>query len=115
MYGVLLAILIMACLEFICAQAPYNMRGLLNGYIQLVISSAFVAGYAFPWHFSKYCPTPTCSLASASVGAAVSIFAFLLYLIITRWYKTRVRDDIDTPHQWVEEVYDRYLTAAVNN
>ena len=31
--GVLEAILIMACFEFICAQAPYNMRGLLNGYI----------------------------------------------------------------------------------
>ena len=35
--------------------------------------------------------------------------------MIARWYKTRVRDDIDTPHQWVEEVYDRYLTAATNN
>ena len=115
LYGVFSAILIMACLEFICAQAPYNMRGLLTGYIQLVISVAFVAGSAFSWHFSKYCPTPTCSLASVSVGAAVSIFAFLLYLIIARWYKTRVRDDIDTPHQWVEEVYDRYLTAAMNN
>ena len=115
LYGVLLAISIMACLEFICAQAPYNMRGLLNGYIQLVISVAFVAGSAFSWHFFNYCLTPTCSLASASVSAAVSIFAFLLYLIIARWYKTRVRDDIDTPHQWVEEVYDRYLTAAMNN
>ena len=114
LYGVLLVILIMSCIEFICAQAPYNMRGLLTGYIQLVICSAIAAGLAFSSGFSKYCPTPTCSLASASVGAAVSIFAFLLYLIIARWYKKRVRDDIDTPHQWVEEVYDRYLTAAAN-
>ena len=115
LYGVLSAILIMACFEFICAQAPYNMRGLLTGYIQLVIWAAFGAVSTFSPHLSEYCPTPTCSLASASVGAAVSIFAFLLYLIIARWYKKRVRDDIDTPHQWVEEVYDRYLTAAMNN
>ena len=105
----------MACFEFICAQAPYNMRGLLNGYIQLVIWAAFGAGYTFPWYFSKHCLAPTCSLVSASVGVAVSIFAFLLYLIIALCYKRRVRDDIDTPHQWVEEVYDRYLTAATNN
>ena len=116
LYGVLGAILIMACFEFICAQAPYNMRGLLTGYIVMVMwLSILVPGIAFSQIFSKYCPTPTCSLASASVGAAVSIFAFLLYLIIAHWYKKRVRDDIDTPHQWVEEVYDRYLTAAVNN
>ena len=68
LYGVLSAILIMACFEFICAQAPYNMRGLLNGYIQLVIWAAFVAGSAFSWHFFNYCLTPTCSLASASVS-----------------------------------------------
>ena len=115
LYGVLLAILIMACLEFICAQAPYNMRGLLSGYVVMVVSLSIEAGIVFSQIFSEYCPTPTCSLASASVSAAVSILAFLLYLIIARWYKTRVRDDIDTPHQWVEEVYDRYLTAAMNN
>ena len=48
LYGVLSAIFLMACFEFICAQAPYNMRGLLNGYIQLVIWAAFGAGYTFP-------------------------------------------------------------------
>ena len=115
LHGVLGAILIMACFEFICAQAPYNMRGLLNGYILMVIWLSVVPGRAFAQIISKYCLTPTCSLVNASVGAVVSILAFLLYLIIARWYKTRVRDDIDTPHQWVEEVYDRYLTAAMNN
>ena len=115
LYGVLGAISIMACLEFICAQAPYNMRGLLSGYLLMVMWLSLEPGIAIAQIFSKYCLTPTCSLARASVGAVVSILAFLLYLIIARWYKTRVRDDIDTPHQWVEEVYDRYLTAAVNN
>ena len=76
LYGVLSAILIMACFEFICAQAPYNMRGLLTGYIQLVIWAAFGAVSTFFPHLFEYCPTPICYLASASVGAAVSIFGF---------------------------------------
>ena len=115
LFGVLLTFSVTACFEFICAQSPYNMRGLMCGYIQLVTLLALFAGNAFNFEFLQYCQTPGCSLANASVGAAVSIFAFLVYLIIARWYKRRVRDDIDTPHKWVEDVYDRYLTAAVNN
>ena len=115
LFGVLFAFSATACFEFICAQSPYNMRGLMSGYMQLVSWIAVVAGYALNFEFLHHCQTPGCNLASASVGAAVSIFAFLVYLIIARWYKRRVRDDIDTPHKWVEDVYDRYLTAAVNS
>ena len=87
----------------------------MSGYIQLVIWLALFAGNAFNYEFLQYCQTPGCSVTYTSVGAAVSIFAFLVYLIIAGWYKRRVRDDIDTPHKWVEDVYDRYLTAAMNN
>ena len=115
LFGILIVTSFTACFEFICAQAPYSMRGLMSGYIQFVPRFAFAAAYALDFEYIKYCVTTHCSLASASVGAAISIFAFLLYLIIARWYKRRVRDDIDTPHKWVEDVYDRYLTAAANN
>ena len=115
LYGVINVIMFISSLEFVCAQAPYNMRGLMSGYLQFTFWVAFVLGRVFAVKFLQYCQTPGCSLANASVGAAVSIFAFLLYLIIARWYKRRVRDDIDTPHKWVEDVYDRYLTAAANN
>ena len=115
LFGMLVVTLFTACFEFICAQAPYSMRGLMSGYIQFVPWLAFAAAYALDFEYIKYCRTSHCSLASASVSAAISIFAFLLYLITARWYKRRVRDDIDTPHKWVEDVYDRYLTAAANN
>ena len=114
LFGVLMAFSVTACFEFICSQSPYNMRGLMSGYIQLVILLALLAGNAFNYEFLQYCQTPGCSLANTSFGAAVSIFAFLVYLIIAHWYKRRVRDDIDTPHKWVEDVYDRYLSAAIN-
>ena len=115
LYGVLAVTLIAAMFEFVCAQAPYNMRGLMNGYIQLVFWLAFFGSFVYTFNFIRYCQAPTCSLINASVGAVVSFFAFLLYLIVASWYKRRVRDDIDTPHKWVEDVYDRYLSAAVNN
>ena len=113
LYGVLLVAMFIPSLEFVCAQAPYNMRGLMTGYIQLIYLLALTLGHTFAFEFIQYCQTfSSCSLASVSVGAALSIFAFLLYLIIAHWYKRRVRDDIDTPHKWVEDVYDRYLSAV---
>ena len=112
LHGALLVAMAVPSLEFVCAQTPYKMRGLMIGYIQLVFWLGYVLGYVFVFNFLQHYSS---SLANASVGAAVSIFAFLVYLIIACWYKRRVRDDIDTPHKWVEDVYDRYLSAAVNN
>ena len=113
--GLLLVKMAIPSLEFVCAQAPYNMRGLISGYMQFVFWLGYILGYAFIFKFFHYFPVPSSSLVSVSVGAATSVFAFLVYLIVACWYKRRVRDDIDTPHKWVEDVYDRYLSAAINN
>ena len=112
LFAVLMLAIVIPSMEFVCAQAPYNMRGLMTGYMQLVFWLAFILGYVLTFEFVYHCQTSSCSLVDGSVGAALSIFAFLLYLIIARWYKRRVRDDIDTPHKWVEDVYDRYLSAV---
>ena len=112
LYGVLLMTIMIPSLEFVCAQAPYNMRGLLSGYIQLIFWVAFNAGNVLAHKLRHSCQSSSCSLANTSVGAALGIAAFLVYLVTARWYKKRVRDDIDHPHKWVEDVYDRYLSAV---
>ena len=111
LYGVLTLNVIIPSLEFVCAQAPYNMRGLLSGYIQLNVWVSFIAGNVLAYKLFEYCQGSSCSLAKASFGAALGIAAFLLYMITARWYKKRMRDDIDHPYKWVEDVYDRYLSA----
>ena len=40
------------------------------------------------------------------------LIGFILYCFVARWYKVRVRDEEYSPQRVVEEVYDRYLTAA---
>ena len=34
------------------------------------------------------------------------------FCVVAHWYKRRVRDEDYSPQRVVEEVYDRYLTAA---
>ena len=53
-----------------------------------------------------------CFLISLSVKIITCFIGFLLFCVVARWYKMRVRDEDYSPQRVVEEVYDRYLTAV---
>ena len=80
LYGVLTLYIIIPSLEFVCAQAPYNVRGLLNWYIQLNSWIAFIAGNMIAYKFLQYCQGSSYSLFDASVGAGLGIPAFIVYI-----------------------------------
>ena len=114
--GLLAQVLLTLVLEFMCAQSPYNMRGLL---VSLVVPLA-IFSTSFGWTLGQFftgkidstCTESWCSLVLISVKVILSLFGFLLFCIVARWYKMRVRDEDYSPQRVVEEVYDRYLTAA---
>ncbi len=88
-------------LELVCAQAPYNMRGLFGGCMAL----AFFHPILFiEHHINNY-------HNFYEIKAAFSLFGFILYSLLARWYKRRVRDEDYNAQRVVEEVYDRYLSA----
>ena len=101
--------------EFICAQSPYSSRALMIGYTIVIVALALVFGFILDYAFHRLC-TKYCSVIRDALTLAMAVVGFILHCILTHWYKRRVRDDIDTPHKWVEEVYDRYLSHYdVNN
>ena len=102
--GLLLQVLLTSILEFMCAQSPYNMRGLLLSFVVPLIITANVLGSNVG---ESWCP-----LILISVKIVLCLIGFLLFCVVARWYKRRVRDDEYSTQQMVEEVYDRYLTAA---
>ncbi len=91
-----------AMLELVCAQAPYNMRGLFGGCMMLVLLSSLIIGFYIP-------SNSTLTIYGVRVG--ISLLGFILYCLLARWYKRRVRDEDYNAHRVVEEVYDRYLSA----
>ena len=110
--GILLQLLLTFVLEFVCAQSPYNMRGLLVSFVVPVFLLTAAVGGTVPKYLTNTCKQSWCSLVSLSVKTIACLIGFLLYCIVARWYKIRVRDDGYFPQRVVEEVYDRYLTAA---
>ncbi len=113
-FGIINKILCTAMLEFVCAQSPYSMRGLVISFgmiVALVFSSVgHVFGYVL---YTYYCQDQNtwCSIVPFSVMTVISLLALALFVPIAYWYKMRVRDDNFDHQRIVEEVYDRYLTA----
>ena len=101
--GIVKIVWLTSMLELAVAQSPYKMRGLTIGYLWgLVLFTQLV-------FYIDVCTETYCQIIHGSVAFALSVVGFVLYCILARWYKRRVRDDIATPHKWAEEAYDRYL------
>ncbi len=93
-------------LEFVCAQAPYKMRGLLLGYVIFLYIFSLVINRTV-WILGL---ESSSFISLSSIYAALSVIGFVLYCLLARWYKMRVRDEEYDVHRVVEEVYDRYLS-----
>ena len=111
--GLLFQMLLTSVIEFMCAQSPYNMRGMLSLFILSLVLLSEIVGLSIRHLYSEtLCKQSWCSLVLISVKTALCLIGFILFCVVARWYKTRVRDEDYSPQRVVEEVYDRYLTAA---
>ena len=107
--GIVALFLMAAVLEFVCAQSPYNMRGLLTGFtVFIIFSSVSLNSFAGYMVMNSDLQAPT--ITSDSILTALSLVGFILHCVLAHWYKRRVRDEDYSPHRVVEEVYDRYLS-----
>ena len=96
-------------LEFVCAQSPYNMRGLLTGCTFFVTLTSISSGN-FMLDTDPIIKMGTITRNTVSTG--IGLLGFILYCVLARWYKMRVRDENYSPHRVIEEVYDRYLSRV---
>ena len=109
--GIFLPFILAKLYEFVCAQSPYNMRGLLAGYMFLVAMFAIGTGAnVLNLSVNSLCHGHYCLVIENSITVALSLIGFILYCVLARWYKRRVRDEEYDAHRVVEEVYDRYLS-----
>ena len=102
--------------EFICAQAPYNMNGLLIG----ILISLYYLHYALgtlmyeAWRnklFTKL-NTSRCGIWFYLTTLVLAVLSSALMGLIIRWYKARERDEITRSQDLVEQVYDKYIPGT---
>ncbi len=108
--AIIYSILLPSLMEFVCAQSPYNMRGLLQGYVWCIVIFSDSIAQLINYEISHLSSKAYFMLIYSSVVTVVTLVGFVLFCLLGRWYKRRERDDIVSIHTLVEDVYDRYIS-----
>ena len=108
--------------EFISAQSPHSMKGLLLGTFYAIagICKFFSAIALMPLtshklHSTWQYPARTgCLFGYLLYICLVALISVLLFTVTARKYRYRERDDRPYDHRFVINVYSRYITQAHN-
>ena len=93
--------------EFVCAQSPYNMRGLLSGYVFFTLFLFGFFGYILNIAFRD---SENCVICEYCVGAGLGILGALLQSCSAMWYKKRERDQQYDLYRHIATTYDTYIS-----
>ena len=110
-------------LEFISAQSPQSMKGLLVGVFFAIrglfqfLNSVVIIPFSLkqPWASGEMLENPpvtNCGFVYLLFTCVVGLIGFILFLVVAKKYKYRERNEGLFRQQDVEEVYDRYISQA---
>ena len=97
--------------EFICAQSPHAMKGLLIGTLFTVKGVFQFLGITvvlipfISWGFNT--SFPSCGFVYYLVNILVGLIGLVAYTWVARRYQYRQRDEPDNIYRYAEEYYDR--------
>ena len=108
--GVGQTLVLCSSLEFIMAQSPNRMRGVMMGLATVFLGFGCLVLYGLQRvlaHFSN--ATPSCGFYYYLVLSILLILSFVLFTIAAKRYKLRERDRHVNIQAIAEEHYERYL------
>ena len=106
--GLSFLLVFMTALEFICAQAPLRLKGLLIG-----VWYAFLAiNYLLIESSEVYTIAKTTWISFHSVKTLLILISLIVYVCVAKRYQYRLRDEVVNEQYLIEEIYDRELTLA---
>ena len=93
--------------EFICSQSPHSMKGMLFGMFYAIqglfrfLAVSFSSLFLLPWKLSPL----TCNSGFYLVNLLIAGISFVVYVLVARRYKYRVRDEPSREYHYAEEYY----------
>ena len=112
-------------LEFISAQSPHSVTGVLVGLFFAIQGIFQLLGYmitlpfslSYLWVDEALPPFVSCGSVYLLLTSAVGLLGFGLFSLTAKYYKYRKRDDNNFNQADVEEVFTRYLsqTTSINS
>ncbi len=100
-------------LQFVCAQAPYRLRGLLIGLLgsALLLGVIVGAGITTMWRIGyraldEGTKSASCVVWFFAFCTAATILGLVVWVAVAKWYKNRERDEPETYRIFIENYYD---------
>ena len=121
--GIGVLIVIATTLEFISAQSPQSMKGLLVGVFFAIrglfqfLNTIIIIPLSLkkPWasrEMIEHPPVINCGFVYLLVTSVTGLIGLILFSVAAKRYKYRRRDEGWFSQHDVEEIYDRYLPQA---
>ena len=113
-----------AAYEFIIAQSPQSMKGLLIGvlfairgvsqFLNSIIITALSLNHTWPSVLmsGRLLPIASCGFTYLFITSTVGLIGLILFSVVAKKYKYRARNEGLFRQQDIEEIYDRYITQA---
>ena len=104
--------------EFISAQSPHSMKGLLVGIFFAIkglfqsISAAAVLPFAIPNVWNRTSSVINCGFGYYLFTIVVASVGLVVFSIVVRRYSYRQRDERPYDQRFAEQYYERYISSA---
>ena len=119
-------LIIATTLEFISAQSPHSMKGVLigiffsiRGLFQFLNSITIIPlSLKRPWAVGKMIedpPVTNCGFVYLLLTFVVGLTGLIMFSLAAKRYTYRVRDEGQFRQYAIEEIYDRYITQTAEN
>ena len=125
LFGIGPLLVIATTLEFISAQSPQSMKGLLvgvffaiRGLFQFLNSIVIIPlSLKQPWASKEmidHPPVTNCGFVYLVLTSVTGLIGLILFSLAAKKYKYRTRDEGMFRQQVVEDIYDRYITQTAH-
>ena len=114
--GMAVPFIYITVLEFISAQSPHTMKGLLLGVFYTIRGFFIILGCVFTFPFAQTelwqdCDkTLNCGFYYYLMNTLFGIESMLVFMVAARWYQYRIREDRPYDHYYAESYYSRYTS-----
>ena len=109
LYGISFIFIYPISLEFTIAQSPHQMRGLMVGLWYAAFGIGYVINISVKFPFNCQKDINCQSLYYYVVMTIAVLIILIVFIILAKWYKLRVRGNEVNIHLIAEEHYERYM------
>ena len=112
LYSASYIIFTVSLFEFLIAQSPQSMKGILIGlYYSFRYGMAglliFIESYAFEKYATHYKNVLSCAAVYYLVTTVIGLLSLFIYTVVACKYKLRERDEVVNVHIFAEECYTK--------